>query len=319
MQRMGFFQDAAELGNRTIGQVLDIDGFGARCLVDLLTSMEAFLTTVKKPESPDGNGSSSWPTVMNERNIPEEKPISPWLLLPSFLTLRLPRISNDASLRDILLDRTTYKCLERNGFGEGFEQLEDYTVGELLALPGMGRRGLVNLLRALEVYRSEGRPLASLASGHPSGPQLTKNRSKFLEDELRSLVASATAPSKTFPTERNVTIVLWHTGLDGDGGGTFQEVGEFYGLTRERVRQICDRTYRALTRSDFPTPLLDRALKFVADLIPAAAEAMETGLQELALTSGKFRLEGLVRAAQLLRRTVDFHIETIAGERMAIR
>ena len=38
--------------------------------------------------------------------------------------------------------------------------------------------------------------------------------------------------------DRNSSIVARHYGLDGNGGANFSRIGEEFGLTRERVRQI---------------------------------------------------------------------------------
>ena len=46
-------------------------------------------------------------------------------------------------------------------------------------------------------------------------------------------------------TERELIVLIYHFGLNGDEPKTLDEIGKMYGLTRERVRQI---EYRALTK-----------------------------------------------------------------------
>ena len=41
-----------------------------------------------------------------------------------------------------------------------------------------------------------------------------------------------------YPTERERTILCLRFGLDGGGERTLEEVAEYFGLTRERIRQI---------------------------------------------------------------------------------
>ena len=52
MQDHGLPNDAHELGGKTIGQLLAVRGFGAKCLVDLLSSIESFLAANPQSSSP---------------------------------------------------------------------------------------------------------------------------------------------------------------------------------------------------------------------------------------------------------------------------
>jgi hypothetical protein len=138
-----------------------------------------------------------------------------------------------------------------------------------------------------------------------------------LEEELHALVAAVVAPVQSFSGRRDTTIVLRHSGFDGAGGTTLQELGHTYGLTRERVRQICFHAYGALKRLDLSTPLLDRALAFVASQLPAVAETLEARLKTEGYTTQTFRLEGLAQAARLLGRSITFEVKEISKTRTA--
>jgi len=127
-----------------------------------------------------------------------------------------------------------------------------------------------------------------------------------LESELRGLLGGG----------RNGWIAARYYGFDGRGGGSLQAVGSEIGLTRERVRQIVTASSEWLTTARPALPTLDRAITLVADCMPAAAGEIEAELRFQRLTSGLFRLEGIVAAAQLLGRQVPFSITEVEGERL---
>jgi hypothetical protein len=175
---------------------------------------------------------------------------------------------------------------------------------------------LYDLLRAIERYRNGdndrsiqfGKPLAIL--------EVPREENTSLEDELHALVAWASHVRAPSQTDRNVCIAMQYFGFDGAGGVTLKHIGDAYGLTRERVRQICLRVSRTIKRVQPATPMLDKALTSVADQIPAEADAVECKLREEGLTLNKFRLEGLVRAGQLFGRKVPFELVEIDGRKM---
>jgi Sigma-70, region 4 len=117
-------------------------------------------------------------------------------------------------------------------------------------------------------------------------------------------------------TGRNARIAARYYGFDGRGGGTLQTVGNEVGLTRERVRQIVTAASERLSTGRPVSPTLDRAIALVADRMPAAAREVEAELQFQRLTSGLFRLEGIIQAAELLGRRLPFSITEVKGERL---
>jgi len=135
---------------------------------------------------------------------------------------------------------------------------------------------------------------------HPRRSRLT------LEKELRELLGSG----------RNARITARFYGFDGRGGGSLQTVGNEIGLTRERVRQIVTVILERLNTGRPVSPTLDRTIAFVVDRMPAAAEELEAELQFQRLTSGLFRLEGIINAAELLGRSLPFSITDVEGERL---
>jgi len=126
-----------------------------------------------------------------------------------------------------------------------------------------------------------------------------------LERELRDLLG----------TGRKARIAARYYGFDGRGGGTLQTVGDEIGITRERVRQIVTGSSGWLAGRPV-SPMLDRTIAFVADRMPAAAGEIEAELRSQRLTSGLFRLEGAIKAAELLGRRLPFSITEVKGERL---
>lgn len=119
-------------------------------------------------------------------------------------------------------------------------------------------------------------------------------------------------------TDRDTLIVARHYGFDGKGGANFQRIGNEFGLTRERVRQIvCDAEPR---RHFLPKGLsvLEKAVAAIAASLPAAASEVEAKLQRAGLTAKLFRVEGIVSAAGLLDRPVPFRITSLEKTRFLV-
>src|SRR6266853_6119986 len=125
-----------------------------------------------------------------------------------------------------------------------------------------------------------------------------------LEKELRDLMG----------TGRNARITARYYGFDGRGGESLQTVGDEIGVTRERVRQIVTPASERLSTGRPVSSTLDRTIAFVADRMPAAAGEIEAELRFQRLTSGLFRLEGVIQAAQLLGKRLPFSITEVNGE-----
>ncbi len=72
------------------------------------------------------------------------------------------------------------------------------------------------------------------------GPDL-----KLMEESLQREVNSGLS----LLSPREVDVLVAYYGLNGNSSRTLEEIGEMYGLTRERVRQIKERALRRLRRS----------------------------------------------------------------------
>jgi hypothetical protein len=138
----------------------------------------------------------------------------------------------------------------------------------------------------------------------------TRGRELTLERELLELLGGG----------RDARIAARYHGLDGRGGETLQSVGHAFGVTRERVRQIVAAASTRLREGGPVAPMVNRTLAFVADHVPAArvidARVIEAEMRSQRLTGGLFRLEGVVKAAELLGKHLPFAMTQVNGERL---
>lgn len=82
--------------------------------------------------------------------------------------------------------------------------------------------------------------LDMMSIDNENGPDL-----KLMEESLQSEVNSGLS----LLSPREVDVLVAYYGLNGMSARTLEEIGEMYGLTRERVRQIKERALRRLRRS----------------------------------------------------------------------
>jgi hypothetical protein len=118
--------------------------------------------------------------------------------------------------------------------------------------------------------------------------------------------------------DRDSSIVARHYGFDGRGGASFQRVGNEFGLTRERVRQIVSAVdpHRQILPAGCST--LDRVIALITACVPAPAAEVETKLQIAGLTMKPFRLEGIFNVAALLGRSMPFRISALKKTRFVL-
>ncbi|MCP1674218.1 hypothetical protein J2T57_001320 [Natronocella acetinitrilica] len=122
--------------------------------------------------------------------------------------------------------------------------------------------------------------------------------SPSLERALADALARLDTGSRS---ERNNEIALNYFGLDGRGGCSMQSAGTPHGLTRESVRQITNRVAGALRAAPGEIPgVLGRAHAVIEDLIPMAADALEAALVARGIITPGFRIEGVLRAFDVL-------------------
>jgi hypothetical protein len=117
-------------------------------------------------------------------------------------------------------------------------------------------------------------------------------------------------------TGRTARIAARYYGFDGQGGGSLRTVGSEVGLTPERVRQIVTKTSKLLGAGRPVPQTLDRTIAFVVGRMPASAGEIEAELRSKRLTSGLFRLKGVMKAAELLGRPLPFSTTEERSERL---
>jgi hypothetical protein len=125
--------------------------------------------------------------------------------------------------------------------------------------------------------------------------------------------------------QRNAEILIGYYGWGDGRQHTLTEVGRRFGITRERVRQVCAKlTRKPRGLGTIPAPVMDRALARIHAGLPAPAAEIEAELRRSGLTAVGLLLENVATAARLLGRSADFRVVEIAparasGPRLAVR
>jgi hypothetical protein len=139
-----------------------------------------------------------------------------------------------------------------------------------------------------------------------------------LEEELIQIFASTS-------NERNGEIVIGYYGWKDGRHHTLTEIGDRFGITRERIRQVCAKlTRKPRGLSTILAPVMDRALAFIHSRLPGPAAEIEAELVRRGWTSIGMPLENVATGARLLGRTADFRVvevdpEQVNGPRLAVR
>ena len=93
-----------------------------------------------------------------------------------------------------------------------------------------------------------------------------------LEQELIDIFASTAV-------QRNREILIGYYGWEDGRQHTLTEIGARFGITRERVRQVCAKlTKRLKNPSQSPAPVMDRALALIAERLPCFGGADRGGV-----------------------------------------
>jgi hypothetical protein len=107
-----------------------------------------------------------------------------------------------------------------------------------------------------------------------------------------------------------------YCGFDGLGGATLQVVGSEFAITGERVRQILGEVVKRGASVCPQAPVLGRTLDFIAQCIPGFAHEIESKLQAAGLSATPFRIEGIIRAAELFDREPPFSVTEASKGRL---
>jgi hypothetical protein len=129
--------------------------------------------------------------------------------------------------------------------------------------------------------------------------------SQPLDVALRELLLA------TGTAERNAMVVMTRLGWNGAPPQSLQEVGDEFGITRERVRQIATKALDRLASHHLPQ--LDASVQLLIDEAPITVDAASDLLQQMGYATGRFHPAGVLSAAAALRGEVDAHIGSQDG------
>lgn len=218
----------------------------------------------------------------------------------------------------------TQKCLLANNINH-IGELIQLTEQGLLHLPSFGKKSLQEIVSTLNIMSLQlntkincwpPEDIQLLQKQHSE--KLAKQKTKLylhnhqasascLEEELYNIANQS--------GERNAQIFTQRMGWDGRGGKTLDEVGKKYGMTRERVRQICSKIEKIIKLNNPPANFTKQAIDYTNENTPNAASVIEDGLIESKISQHHFRIEGLITAASILEFHAPFSIETVGRKR----
>lgn len=165
-----------------------------------------------------------------------------------------------------------------------------------------------------------------------------------------SLEAELAAIAENAEPGRSAQIAIRHWGWDGRGGATLEATGrELGGITRERVRQLCERLatrIRAAASAEgaagaggrgaggrgagatggagaalatpIPAPALERALLQAAGAAPTTAQDLARRLADEHVAARPFDPHGLLTAAGVLGHEAPFILDTVKNVRVVL-
>jgi len=250
LQAHGLLDEPRRLAEMTIADLTAMCGFGEKCVVDLLSSLESHTPEVYAP--------------------------SPKILA---LARKLSRIKDAAGLR-----------IDDLRFGPSLRALRipGKTLHEMCAAIIAGVACPLNA----ELFA---RRLEEIFA------RINTARRMALETELLDLL--------TFePRARNRSFTMRLLGWDGNGGQTLKSIGNDFGISRERIRQITQHHLDRIEQNPSYLPILDRTIEMVTAHTPSLESDLVRSLTEKRLSKGPFRISGVLSAAEATGRQPSFII-----------
>ena len=157
-----------------------------------------------------------------------------------------------------------------------------------------------------------------------------------MEPSTLSLEAELATIAEHAEPGRTAQIAIRYWGWDGRGGATLEATGpEFGGITRERVRQLCERLATRIRSAaageetveraggagpatPIPAPALERALLQAAGAAPTTAQDLARRLADQHVAARPFDPHGLLTAAGVLGHQAPFILETVKDVRVIL-
>lgn len=260
LRRLGLAQNLQRLGEMTVGDLVQVSAFGAKCLVDLLTALETL--------------------VHRGRHIGVE-------LTEHVNTLaQLPEASN-IHFGDPRLGRLL-RAMDS----------ESNTVAELV---GRIRRRELDLTEPFGLAEGIGR--------------LVETIRQFAAQPIEQELVDIFAP---MANARDQAILAAYYNWDGQGGRTLEQLGRKYGLSRERIRQVCMRCVKRVRHAPVFAPVLDRTLALIAERLPQRTGRLERALQEAGLSRDGLPIAAIEEAAGFFSRAPGFHVVPVGEGAVAV-
>jgi hypothetical protein len=208
-------------------------------------------------------------------------------------------------------------------------QLVRLTEVELLRLPSMGRKSVAEVKEKLaELDLTLGDPnvgwhtRTAFEERQRIGPDVRRHLASLrgdsrsshacLEDELEAALSSVVSGRN-----RDMLRQLW--GFNGQPPTTLEAVGQCYGLTRERVRQLSAKARKQFNRSWRETPILEKVLRLTEGLVPDTEINVTSMLSKASLIRSKFSMESVLLAAEILEKSHGIETDAIAGANVLFR
>jgi hypothetical protein len=296
LRKAGYSNKLQSLTGKPICELLKIRGFGSDCLIDLLTALHPFLTYTKQTSQTRSANKSNFKGKRSQGRL--------FLAQQELDFVTAQKVSNEDVIREA-------KRLRRMSDTKRIRR-DDLRLGQLLRAIDITAKNALEvadkLITGANVPANSATAVHLLQGLRKSIRALSK---MTLEDEIKGLLVGV-------GSQRNQSIIAQRFGWDGSEGATLQEVGDSLNLTRERVRQVCNRLSKHLEGKTVFSPTLDHALNFVSCHIPDVADEIELKLIAEGIANGHFRLEGIINAAELLGRGVPFSITKVGGKRLVL-
>jgi len=272
----GFGRRPQDLRKMTAEGMLRLRGFWVKSLVDLLTSLEF---AAKHPKA-----------------YPLAPAQAPQPVKPAGALHRGPRPGRKPTPQKL------QRALVNQAAAMG-------KMPELRRIPFDDPR-LGNVLRAMDTQSDTvGEMLDRIGRQRltPSDPRQLPAEWKTFRRQLRTI---ARLPLETELVEifgageasRDRQIIARYFGWDGQGRRTLEVLGREYGVSRERIRQICSRAIKQCRNVAVFAPVLDRAVAFLAAQIPRRLAALQTEFDRARFSACRLPIALVAEAMKLLGR-----------------
>jgi hypothetical protein len=113
--------------------------------------------------------------------------------------------------------------------------------------------------------------------------------------------------------DRNIRMIVRFFGFDGTGKKTLERVGQEFGVTRERVRQVIEKFTRRLRGKAVYLPMFRWACNLIIETVPEIPAVLGQVLCEQRITQKKFDIATLNAVSRLLDEEALFDIVSVGN------